>query len=373
MSRRLTITVPSLSFGGAEGVATMMANHWAHVGDSVTLITLDSAKTDTFTLSESVQRYALGVMQDSKHLIQAVFNNRLRVRRLREMVTESRPDVVISLTDRMNVLTLLAARKANWPVLISERSDPRHHPIGRLWSFLRKRTYPRAIKLIVQTQGVAEFFKSWMRPLQIEVIPNAVPIPRSAQVPIVTEQSLNSRPESNVIFGMGRLSYEKGFDLLIDAFTLLAAEFPEWKLCILGEGPLRESLQATIDERGLQNQIELKGWVEDPELILDQGKLFVLPSRYEGFPNALLQAMSRGLACISLDCDSGPAEIIRSGIDGLLIPPGNVTEMANTLKHLMSDKTLRKKFAVNALEVTQRFSVTQYFQHWDQLINQSIS
>lgn len=373
MPRRLTITVPSLSFGGAEGVAAMMANHWAQVGDLVTFITLDSSETDTFTLSEEVQRYALGVMQDSQNLIQAVFNNRQRVRRLREIITESQPDVVISLTDRMNVLTLLAARKANWPVLISERSDPRHHPIGRLWSFLRKRTYPRAAALVVQTHGVSEFFRSWMGSSQIKVIPNAVPIPRSSQVPVVTGQTLNSRSPSNVIFGMGRLSSEKGFDFLIDAFASLAGEFPDWKLSILGEGPLRAALQSSIDERGLQKQIELMGWVADPELILDQGELFVLPSRYEGFPNALLQAMSRGLTCISFDCDSGPAEIIRVGTDGLLIPAENVPEMANTLKHLMSDKTLRKKFAVNALEVTQRFSVTQYFHHWDQLINQTIS
>nr|MCH9654407.1 glycosyltransferase [Planctomycetota bacterium] len=276
MPRRLTITVPSLSLGGAEGVAAMMANHWAQAGDAVTLITLDSSETDTFQLSEAVQRYELAVMQDSKNLLQAVFNNRQRVRRLQEVIAASEPDVVISLTDRMNVLTLLATRKLNRPVLISERSDPRHHPIGRLWSYLRKKTYPRATALVVQTEGVADFCKQWMKGTPIEVIPNAVPTPRSPDIPVVTEQMVLSRPPSHIIYGMGRLSYEKGFDRLIDAFSNLAEKFPNWKLRILGEGPLRESLQATIDERGLQEQIELTGWVEDPELHLDQGALFVL-------------------------------------------------------------------------------------------------
>ncbi|MFK7776583.1 MAG: glycosyltransferase, partial [Gimesia sp.] len=179
LPRRLTITVPSLSLGGAEGVAAMMANHWAQAGDSVTLITLDSSETDTFQLSETVQRCELGVMQNSRNLLQAVFNNRKRVRQLHEVIAASQPDVVISLTDRMNVLTLLATRKSNWPVLISERSDPRHHPIGRLWSFLRKQTYPRATALIVQTQGVADFCRQWLKGTPIEVIPNAVPAPRS--------------------------------------------------------------------------------------------------------------------------------------------------------------------------------------------------
>lgn len=373
MPRRLTIIVPSLSLGGAEGVAAMMANHWAQVGDSVTLVTLDSSETDTFSLSKEVQRHALGVMQDSQNLIQAVLNNRQRISRLRDVITESQPDAVISLTDRMNVLTLLAMRKSNLPVFISERSNPRHHPIGRLWSILRKRMYPRVTALVVQTQAVSDFFSPWMGSSQIEVIPNAVPLPRSSNIPIVTEQTLLSKPQSNMILGMGRLSHEKGFDLLIDAFSNLAGEFPEWKLRILGEGPLRASLQASIDERRLQDQIELTGWVADPELVLDQGELFVLSSRYEGFPNALLQAMSRGLACISFDCESGPADIANAGLQVALVPAGNVSELTSVLRQFIENKSLRKSAAISALDVTRHFSADNYFHRWDQLINQSLS
>ena len=379
MPRRLTITVPSLSLGGAEGVAAMMANHWAQAGDVVSLITLDSSETDTFPLSETIQRYELGLMQDSRNLLQAVFNNRQRVRRLRDVIIESEPDVVISLTDRMNVLTLLATQKLNRPVLISERSDPRHHPIGRLWSFLRKRTYPRATALVVQTQGVADFCQQWMKGTSIKVIPNAVPAPRSPDIPVVTEQMVLSRPPSKVIYGMGRLSYEKGFDRLIDAFSNLAEEYPDWKLKILGEGPLRESLQATINERGLQEQIELTGWVEDPELYLDQGELFVLPSRYEGFPNALLQAMSRGLVCISFDCESGPVDIACEGMQVILLPSKDVSELSmihereNVMRSYMNDEILYKELAINSLEVTERFSTARYFQAWDKLIHTALS
>ncbi|MEQ9069765.1 MAG: glycosyltransferase [Gimesia chilikensis] len=157
MSRRITITIPSLSLGGAEGVAAMMANHWAAEGDQVTLLTLDSAETDTFQLAPEVQRIALGLMRDSGNLLQAVVNNRQRVQKLRAEIARSRPDVVISLTDRMNVLTLLAAGKATYPVIVSERSDPRYHLMGRVWSYLRKKTYPRAAAVVVQTQGVADF------------------------------------------------------------------------------------------------------------------------------------------------------------------------------------------------------------------------
>jgi len=379
LTRRLTINVPSLSLGGAEGVAAMMANYWAQAGDLVTLITLDSSETDTFQLLETVERHELGMMQDSRNLLQAVFNNRQRVKRLRDVIAKSEPDVVISLTDRMNVLTLLATRKLNRPVLISERSDPRHHQIGRLWSFLRKQTYPRATALIVQTQGVADFCQQWLKGTPIEVIPNAVPTPRSPDIPVVTGQMVLSRPPSHVIFGMGRLSYEKGFDILIDAFSNLAEKFPNWKLRILGEGPLRESLQATINERGLQEQIELTGWVENPELYLDQGELFVLSSRYEGFPNALLQAMSRGLVCISIDCESGPTDIAKEGLPVIIVHTKKINffspsyQLALMMEAFMEDESSRQETAIASLKVTERFSVSRFFQAWDELIQKALS
>lgn len=351
----------------------MMANHWAQEGDTVTLITLDSSETDTFLLSDLVQRHALGMMSESHHLLQAILNNRRRIKKLRAAIAKSDPDVVISLTDRMNILTLLAARKSNWPVLISERSDPRHHLIGRLWSALRKYTYPQAAALIVQTEGVADYFREWLKSTPIVVIPNAVPAIRSSDVPVVTEEIVRGRPPSRVIYGMGRLSYEKGFDMLIDAFSYVAHEFPDWKLRILGKGPLRDSLQATINERGLQEQIELVGWVADPELYLDQGEIFVLPSRYEGFPNALLQAMSRGLACISFDCESGPADIAREELPVMLLPSKNVSELTHVLRAFMQDESSRKEMAIFSLQVTKRFSVSRYFESWNQLINQIIS
>ncbi|MCA9006110.1 MAG: glycosyltransferase family 4 protein [Planctomycetaceae bacterium] len=373
MSRRLTITVPSLSLGGAEGVAAMMANHWARQGEEVTLITLDSAETDTFSLEEPVQRIALDLMQDSQNLFQAISSNRLRINFLQSAIARSQPDVVISLTDRMNVLTLLAAGRMRCPVIISERSDPRHHPIGRLWSFLRKRTYPRANALVVQTQGVADFCRQWLKSTSIEVIPNAVPTPRSPDVPPVSPETLADRSPSKLILGLGRLSHEKGFDRLLDAFASLAADFPDWRLCILGEGPLRDSLQEQINHLGLQDQVELPGWTSEPELQLDQGALFVLPSRYEGFPNALLQAMSRGLACISYDCESGPAEIIRPELDGLLVPAGSVAELGQALKRLMGDEALRSRLSNEALQVKERYFAEKYFLHWEQLVNQVIS
>lgn len=373
LSRRLTIVVPSLSLGGAEGVAAMMANHWAKQTHEVTLITLDSAEADTFSLEESVHRIALDLMQDSENLFQAISNNRLRINYLQAAIARSNPDIVISLTDRMNVLTLLATGKMRCPVIISERSDPRHHSIGRLWSFLRKRTYPRASALVVQTQGVADFCRQWLKSTHIEVIPNAVPIARSGEVPAVSPEMLAARTPSKIILGLGRLSYEKGFDRLLDAFATIAAEFPEWQLRILGEGSLRVSLQEQIRKLGLQEQVELAGWTSEPELQLDQGAIFVLPSRYEGFPNALLQAMSRGLACVSFDCESGPAEIIRPELDGLLVPAGNNSGLAQELKRLMGDAALRHRLAVEALQVTERFSVEEYFLHWEQLIDQAIS
>ena len=126
-----------------------------------------------------------------------------------------------------------------------------------------------------------------------------------------------------MVVAMGRLSPEKGFDLLIDAFARLAAQHADWRLEIAGEGPERDALQRQIDAAGLQPQVQLVGWVSDPERFLSRSALFVMSSRYEGFPVALLEAMACGVPVISFDCDSGPREIIRPDVDGVLVPAGD--------------------------------------------------
>jgi GalNAc-alpha-(1->4)-GalNAc-alpha-(1->3)-diNAcBac-PP-undecaprenol alpha-1,4-N-acetyl-D-galactosaminyltransferase len=367
-SRRLTLVVPSLALGGAERVVSKMANHWATSGDVVTVITLSADDEDTYPLAPKVLRIALDLMRESRGPIEAVVNNLERVRHLRAAIAGSIPDTVISFTDRMNVLTLLACRPLKVDTVVSERIDPSRYEIGRTWSWLRRRLYPSARALVVQTERVRDQMVGLMRGRPVYVIPNAVEAPPNA--PSVPTRSATSSDPSRLhwIVAMGRLARQKGFDLLIEAFSRIANRHPQWSVKILGEGPARASLKRLIAEKGVSGRVVLAGWEPDPVSVLKQSDLFVLSSRFEGFPNALLEAMACGLPSISFDCPSGPAEIIRDTIDGLLVPAEDVEALASTMDRVLGDESLRQQLSAEAILIVDRFSVERYFANWDAVL-----
>lgn len=367
--RRLTLVVPSLAYGGAEKTAVSMANHWAKQGCDVALVTLDSQAGDTFALSPDVRRTSLDLMRESGSPLHAIMNNLRRIARLRRAARDSRPDAVISFTDKMNIVTLIACAGLGVPVIITERTDPRHHAIGRAWDALRRLMYRRGAALVVQTEDVRRHMQPAMHGRPVFVIPNAVDRPHDpGRIAGLTNES-----GDRLVVGMGRLSAEKGFDLLIRAFAQVAADHPGWTLKILGEGPQRAELQGLIKECGLSERVSLAGWSKEPSAVLSRADLFVLPSRYEGFPNALLEAMACGLPAISFDCESGPAEIIRHETDGLLVPPGDVAALARAMDRLMLNPDERRQFGLRAVEVTDRFSTERYFRLWEDVLSAVLS
>ena len=375
MMRRITFVIHSLQYGGAERVAALLVNHWAQKGNAVTLVTLDEVDTDSYAIDPAVKRVALGVMSHSPTVIHAVRNNWRRIRCLRQAIAESRPDVVVSFTDKTNIVTLLAARPLPAGVVIAERIDPRRHSIGRIWNGLRQLTYPQCNALVVQTQRVCDFVRPWVKGKPVYVIPNAVPehsdVVRTPGCDKGERAGLDQANRNRSTFHVaatGRLTEQKGFDLLIQAFSKIAESHPQWHLEILGEGPLRATLQQLIEETGLSERISLAGWVSEPRGILQRANLFVLSSRYEGFPNSLLEAMACGVPAVGFDCDSGPREIIRDGIDGVLVAEEDVTALANAMSRLMSDSGTRERMGQRAAEVMERFSLERFFRQWDAVL-----
>ena len=343
-----------------------MANHWAEHDADVTLVTLDNVETDRFPLDARVRRVGLGLMNESRYPWQAVWNNVARVRRLRQAIRDSGAEQVVSFTDNMNVITLLASVGQTWKVIIAERNDPRQQKMGRGWEMLRRLTYSRCTAMVVQTESVAKYAPRLVRKKPVYVIPNAVT--PSAELPDAGRLPAGDR---RVVAAMGRLTAQKGFDLLIEAFARIADRHPNWTLRIAGDGEERGNLECLAESLGLTQRVDLCGWIDEPLAFLQEADLFVLSSRYEGFPNALLEAMACGLPVISTDCDSGPREIVRHETDGLLVPAEDVDELTRAMGRLMTNRADRERLGESAVDVVTRFGFGAFFARWEDVLNQT--
>jgi GalNAc-alpha-(1->4)-GalNAc-alpha-(1->3)-diNAcBac-PP-undecaprenol alpha-1,4-N-acetyl-D-galactosaminyltransferase len=156
--------------------------------------------------------------------------------------------------------------------------------------------------------------------------------------------------------------------LLIAAFANVAPAFPDWRLVIAGDGVERPALEALVADLGLSDRVSLPG-VVDATAHLADADLFVLSSRYEGFPNVLMEAMAAGLPVIAFDCQSGPSEVIRDGVDGLLVPPGDATALAVRMGQLMDDPDTRQRLGAAAPDVVHRFGIERVMGMWEDLVD----
>lgn len=339
-----------------------MANYWARRGWPVTLLTLanDSAKP-FFDLDCRIRHVPLGIAGDSPHLVAGLWNNLNRIRVLRQAIRKSDPEVVISFMEQVNVLALLAACGLGVRVVVSERIDPyRFHP-GSVWKQLRWLVYSRADCIVVQSRDALAYFLPKFNDRTV-VIPNPVVVPPDGQVSdgLVTP--------GRCLIAVGRLTEQKQFDLLLKAFARLKDRYSEWTLTIVGDGPMRSELESLCDQLGLAGRVMFTGFVTDPYRYLRQASLFVMSSGYEGFPNALCEAMACGLPVISTDCAGGVREIIRDGDNGILVPSGDEDALAAAMARLMGNEAERRRLASRAVEVTERFSLGKVMAMWEEVL-----
>jgi GalNAc-alpha-(1->4)-GalNAc-alpha-(1->3)-diNAcBac-PP-undecaprenol alpha-1,4-N-acetyl-D-galactosaminyltransferase len=362
---RCTFIINSLNSGGAERVISMMANYWARNGWDISLLLFDDEIPSFYEIDPLVCRFYLDIGKVSANPIAGIKNSLNRIKILRSAIINTNPDVIISFMSQINILVLLATRGLQVPVLVSERIDPQMHSIGLFWTKLRQLTYPLADRVVVQTKKAQTYFPAKLQK-KIVIVPNPIvlPTPGSQLSPSLLGQ--------HSLIAIGRLVPQKGFDLLLTALAKLKDRYPEWRLTILGEGASRPQLESLRAELGLSHLVDFLGEVKNPSTYLQQANIFIMSSRFEGFPNALCEAMACGLPVISTDCPSGPAEIIDNGKDGLLVENENVSALATAMEKLMSDEGERKFLATNALVAIQRFSIEKVMLVWEKLVNEVI-
>ena len=361
----ITVVIPTLAAGGAERVVAMLARAWTERGRTVEILTFDDGTTPPFyPLPPAVRHWSLDLIADSGgSLWRGLANNLHRLRTLRRAIRASRPDVVISFIDQTNVVTLLALAGTGTKVVVWENTDPLAAQTNRYvvnWGRRAARfVYPLAAAVVAQTDDAATF-------LARSFGDKAVGIPNPVLPPASVAPMMLARP---AVIGLGRLSPEKGYDVLLRAFARLTARFPDWRVYVFGEGPDRPRLEALRDELGLAGRVEFPGVVAEPTAALRAGDFFVMPSFIEGFSLALCEAMACGLPAVATDCSSGPRSVLRDQYDGLLVPTGDDAAMAEAMARLMSNSTLRATFAARAPDVLTRYSLDSVLARWDALFD----
>jgi glycosyltransferase involved in cell wall biosynthesis len=301
----------------------------------------------------------------SPNHIAAAWNMLRRIRTLRQAIRVSRPEVIISFCQSTNVMTLLATRGLSMPIIVSEHNDPAQPILRKEWTYLRRWTYPWASKITVLSASYVNYF-----PLQVQrnctVVPNPIVMPNKIADDRITS---NEQGTKNII-AMGTIIEQKGFDNLLKAFSLIAEKYSDWHLTIWGEGPERARLVSLCNEAGLEQRIHLPGLTNQPFEKMKQADLFVLSSRFEGFPMVLCEAMACGLPVISFDCSAGIRDIIRDGVDGVLVPSEDVHALAGAMRTLMRAPQERQRLASHAPEILDRFGLEKVMSIWDQLLSE---
>lgn len=219
--------------------------------------------------------------------------------------------------------------------------------------------YPSLDALAVLTQGDVAAYRALLGDTcPVELMPNALPHGTPLR---------RSPLSTTVAVAAGSLIRRKGFDLLVDAWRPIAAEHPDWRLRIHGAGELRGDLTARIERAGLTGTVTLEGFTPDLASRLDEASLFVLPSRREGLPMVLIEAMAAGLPVVAFDCPTGPAELLEGGRCGVLVPPGDSAALADGIRRVVSDDRERRRLADAAAARVHDFDPRVRAREWEEL------
>lgn len=360
-SQHLVFIIHNLKGGGAEKVFTGLVEHFSTLAQ-VTVITFEPGGIYETRLAKNPNIHLLSLDPKAGAL--------QRVLHLRQHLLRIRPHKVISFLEYPNILTSWALIGTGIPHISSERI----HYIEYLGNSLKaklkihllKGVFARAQKVVVVSEGIRnsliQDFQA--QPGKVVTIPNGIEaegLKQKSTEPITVEPV----PDRNTILAVGRLAKQKNYPLLIEAFRIARQTNSKLRLCIAGDGPLREDLIQLAREKGIQDAVTFAGFVANPAPLMLAAGCYVLSSDQEGMPNALLEAYFLNGHVISTDCKTGPSEIITHGEDGWLIPTGDTNALAAAIVEVMQNETTRNKLLTGSRQNLHRFEQQAIWKRWE--------
>ncbi|GKX68075.1 glycosyltransferase family 4 protein [Inconstantimicrobium mannanitabidum] len=341
--------------GGTERVSSIIANNLAKEGHEVYMMSLVKCEGPAFKLEDGINTIYLenGSGDNKKNFIPIV-------RELKKINKKYKFDLLVEVDVILRIFTVLATKRTKTRVISWEHFNFRTNLGTKLRDIARKIAARTSDYIVTLTEEDKEDYeKSLKCKAKVKAISN----------PLVFYPNEYSNLNNKVVLSVGRMHTQKGFDMLIEAWAKVKKQDNEWKLRIAGDGDEFEKVKNKAVELQVEDSVEFLGLINNvAEEYLD-ASIYVMSSRFEGFPMVLLEAMSFGLPVVSFDCHTGPRDIIKQNEDGLLVSPNDTNKLANQLIKLMKDDELRHDMGRNAKENIKRFSIDNIIKEWNEILN----
>lgn len=372
---RIVYVTPALYMaGGVERVLTLKANYFAdHCGYYITIIlTEGKGKPLFYPLSDKVKVINLNIGFEELwncSFLKKIFVYLRKQRRFRKQLTaelmQLRPDITVSLLrreinfineikDGSKKIGELHVNRANYRNFEANDSNFIKNLFAKFWMSSLVGKLKRLDKLVVLTE---EDRQAWPEINNISVIPDPLSFAPSARSPLIDKR----------VIAVGRYVYQKGFDLLLQAWAKIESHHPDWQLAVYGDGD-RSPYEQLMKELDIDvNRCRLNGKVKDIEIEYRKSSLFVFSSRFEGFGMVLVEAMACGLPVVSFACPCGPKDIVFDGQDGLLAENGNVDDLAEKLLFLMEHPDEIKRMSLKAIQKSEKYGIENIAKVWRKL------
>ncbi|NEG89724.1 glycosyltransferase family 4 protein [Bifidobacterium aerophilum] len=345
--------------GGTENVSIMIANALADRQDPdirISFISLFEEKSEPFfPIDPRIGRFT--VYPTVTHGIQHYFDT---VRRLKRIVKDQHVDILVDIDGILDIYSLPLKRSTGVKVISWEHFNYHQNPGVPYRKLTRRWAARKADAIVTLTEADKKLYEDNAHPkCPVIAIPN--PMQQITPEPVYDA-------DSRTIVSSGRLTYQKGFDMLVDVAAQVLPKHPDWRWLVLGEGEDRPMLEEKIAKAGLGKQLILKGRVDNMADYYRKAAMFVMTSRFEGLPMVLLEAKAYKLPIVSFDCETGPAEIVIDGVNGDLVKTGDIADMAERVSLLINDGERRVRYSAHADEGMDCFDRASIIAQWNRLL-----
>lgn len=340
--------------GGTERVTTLIANELIKMNYKVSIISLIGGKHPFFELDSRIKTFSL--YSDKVSFKTNFFGV---VYKLRNFVKNNKIDSFVVVDSISCIFSVPALYKLKVNHICWEHFNFNSDLGKKERRFARQLAARYCDTVVTLTQRDRDY---WLKGTKHKA--NIIPIPNPSPFPVQNNDQINT---SKVVLAVGRLTHQKGFDLLLQSWSLVTLSVPDWKLIIVGEGEDKTRLTECIDKYNLSATVYLVGSTDNVAQYYNQADIYCLSSRFEGFPMVLLETLSFGLPVVSFDCDTGPAEILED-TGSILVSPVNIEELANSLILLMNDNSLRESIADKAKKKAEIYQIENIIDRWKTVI-----